>query len=115
MAKLLLTSDLSKEVKPKGTFFDLHETYELLNCSTVQHISLRDGKTLVIDEEGKFKDKPKFNKEATKLYWAAYFKGAELEKHLAGLELFRLQYAFNQELDVIVGDALVCEYNELER
>ena len=53
----------------------------------MQLLATKDGKIMVIDEDGKLKQKPK-NKEATKLY-------------------------IYGEHDHIVGDALICEHGQI--
>jgi hypothetical protein len=48
--------------------FSLQELYRLLDCTTVQAISLADGRTMWMDEEAKLKNGLQFvNDEATKL------------------------------------------------
>jgi hypothetical protein len=53
-------------------------------------VELKDGKIMVVNEEGKLKDLP-FNHAATKIYAETY-----------------------SNRDVIVGNALICEPNELD-
>jgi hypothetical protein len=56
-----------REVMPaNGTDFQLDEMYRLLGCEMIQIVPLRDGRLLVMDEEGKCHDQPKpFNALAT--------------------------------------------------
>lgn len=63
----------------------LGELYTLLVCSNVEAISLADGRTMILDEDGKARDKP-VNAAATKL------------ARLAGIA----------PEDYVVGDVLVC-------
>jgi hypothetical protein len=52
--------------KEKG--FSLHELYTLIHCSTVQAITLADGRTMWMDEEAKLHAGLSFvNEKATKL------------------------------------------------
>jgi hypothetical protein len=52
--------------KKKG--FSLHELYTLLHCTTVQAITLADGRTMWMDEEAKLGEGPfVVNEKATKL------------------------------------------------
>lgn len=81
---LFLVNGKSKKVSPKnGTDFDYKELRALINASHVQILSLGKQGWLVIDDDGKNKDKP-INIAATLLY-----------------------ANFNPN-DYIVGDALLC-------
>lgn len=58
------------ELKPltlKGRTFTLEELYELLHCEMVQVVVTRSGMILIVDEEGKLRDKEQ-NFIATILY-----------------------------------------------
>lgn len=77
------------EVKPKsGKTFSLHELHSFVE-GYIEIVELKDGKIMVVNEEGKLKDLP-FNHAATKIYAETY-----------------------SNRDVIVGNALVCESNEI--
>lgn len=78
------------EVKPKsGKTFSLSELQGFVD-GYIEIVELKDGKIMVVNEEGKLKDLP-FNHTATKIYAETY-----------------------SNMDVIVGNALVCEPNELD-
>lgn len=78
------------EVKPKsGKTFSLSELQGFVE-GYIEIVDLRNGKIMVVNEEGKLKDLP-FNHAATKIYAETY-----------------------SNRDVIVGNALVCESTEIE-
>jgi hypothetical protein len=87
MAKIIKANGDTQEVEPKnGTDFSLKEVQKIVG-GYMQLLATKDGKIMVIDEDGKLKQKPK-NKEATKLY-------------------------IYGEHDHIVGDALICEHGQI--
>ena len=66
MASLIEAGSSAVNVVPAdGKKFTLKEMYELIGCSLVEMISLRDGRTMWMDEEGKFKDPHVLNSLAT--------------------------------------------------
>lgn len=80
----------TSEVKPQsGKTFSLSELQGFVD-GYIEIVKLNDGKIMVVNEEGKLKDLP-FNHAATKIYAETY-----------------------SNRDVIVGNALVCEPNELD-
>lgn len=90
MAELIRVDGTRETVTPKnGTDFQFKgEAYDLLGTDMIQIVETIDGRIMLIDEEGKLKEKP-INVAATRLY----------------------KY---REHDVIVGDALVCDSREVE-
>ena len=70
MATLIKTDESQKEVYPKDkkNGFTLKEVYDLIGCSVVE-IACRfsDGRMMLVDEEGWFKQKPVVNTKATLL------------------------------------------------
>jgi hypothetical protein len=77
------------EVKPKsGKTFSLSELQDFVE-GYIEIIDLRNGKIMVVNEEGKLKDLP-FNHAATKIYAKVY-----------------------SNRDIIVGNALVCKSDEV--
>lgn len=92
MAHLYRTNGAVEDIAPRnGRTFELDELYEMLSCELIEVVRL--GKQImVIDEEGKFTSKP-VNGSATRIA--------------------RANYAIRCD-DCIVGDALVCEDNQLE-
>lgn len=82
-------------ITPEGKVKDLQDTsLESLQAAVggyIEILQLPDGKYLVIDEEGKIKDKPR-NETATKLYRAGRIPTN----------------------DFIVGDAVLCTRKELK-
>jgi hypothetical protein len=88
MAELLRADGTREMVAPKnGTSFEfIGEAYDLIGTDMIQLVATRDGRILMIDEEGKLKEKP-VNAAATALY----------------------RYG---DLDQIVGDVLVCSSAE---
>lgn len=80
-----------EDVSPRnGSDFELHEIYDLLGVTMIEAHCLRGGDWLIIDEEGKLNGS-KFNEEATRIFHETY-----------------------GGLDVIVGNALVCEKGTLK-
>ena len=78
------------EVKPKsGKTFSLSELQGFVE-GYLEIVELKNGKIMVVNEEGKLKDLP-FNHAATKIYAETY-----------------------SSRDIIVGNALVCESNEVD-
>ena len=88
MAQIIKADGTIQEVQPKnGNDFKLAEMNEIVG-GYIEIINAKDGRIIIIDEEGKLKNKP-FNEEATKLY-------------IHGLQ------------DPIVGDVLVCNQEEVD-
>ena len=86
MAQLIFTNGKTAEVSPKnGTDFQLEELQEFVG-GHIEIVYLRDGRMMIVNEEGKLRALP-INREATVLYGA---------------------------LDVITGNALVCERDEVK-
>lgn len=53
-----LSGSINKFVTPiNGSSFTLEELYNLIDCETIEVINLTDDFILIIDEEGKLKDK----------------------------------------------------------
>lgn len=78
------------EIEPKnGKTFELREMYKLINCTMVEFIYF-DNQILIIDEEGKLNHKP-LNDIATYLYR----KNKKIH-------------------DIIVGDALLVDRNQIK-
>ena len=78
------------EVKPKsGKTFSLSELQDFVE-GYIEIVNLRDGKIMVVNEEGKLKNLP-FNHAATKIYAETHF-----------------------DREVIVGNALVCKSTEIK-
>ena len=79
----------TKDVIPKNKKdFSLDEMYEYTNGGPIQIVNSKDGKFIVLNEEGKLTGLP-LNKKATNLY----------------------EYGHQ---DPIVGDVLVCNRNQIE-
>lgn len=68
MATLIATNGARSTVTPANpkTGFTLAELYRVLDCDTVETLSLRNGLTMVMDENGKYTTKDR-NEEATVL------------------------------------------------
>lgn len=78
------------EVKPKsGKTFSLSELQGFVE-GYIEIVELKDGKIMIVNEEGKLKDLP-FNHAATKIYAETY-----------------------SNRNIIVGNALVCKSTEIE-
>lgn len=78
------------EVKPKsGKTFSLSELQGFVE-GYIEIVELKDGKIMVVNEEGKLKDLP-FNHAATDLFAQTYSNG-----------------------DIIVGNALLCNKSEID-
>lgn len=95
MAKLIKITGSAprgiRNVKPRnGETFELEELYELLEVDMIEIVPSSNGRQLVvIDEEGKLKQNPIVNGLAS----IACFPGGR---------------------DMIVGNALICNPNEIE-
>lgn len=113
MATIMYTDGTSKEVQPaNGSDFQLKELQAIVD-GHIEIVHLKDGRIMVIDEEGKLKDYPR-NAQATKLAALptpdekrAYV--TELEAHGVSVISFDLD-----EEDYIAGTVLVCENHEVQ-
>jgi hypothetical protein len=92
MATLITHDGLERTVIPSNLKrgFTLEEMYFLLECDTIEVVTLADGRLMVIDENGKLLKRP-VNNKATELF---------LEDR--------------DPLDYIVGPALVCDRRECQ-
>jgi len=91
MATLFRTDLTSEEITPKnGSDFSLEELYELLDCDSVEVVPLTKFNSIIVDEEGKLKDK-ECNIYASKIY-----------------------QKFLNTTDVLVGDCLMINNEELK-
>jgi hypothetical protein len=90
MAVVLHSDGSFDRVSPanKATGFSLEEVYSYVQTDMVQVVMTRDGRIMVIDEEGKLKGKP-VNQTATRLY-------------------------IYGDSDPIVGDVVVCNEQEFK-
>ena len=70
MATVYKTDGTSQEVQPEnGKDFKLEELYKLVECQTIELVTLGGGKIMIIDEEGKLSSPPKpLNAAATQLF-----------------------------------------------
>lgn len=69
MAKLISPDGTELDVQPRIRLrgFTLQELYALIDCETVQAVSLADGRTMWMDEEAKLRDTWFVNEKATNL------------------------------------------------
>lgn len=70
MATLILPDGTETTVSPKNkrNGFTLDELYKLIGCDCVEHVELADGRSMWLDEEGKYRNPaPQFNRKATTL------------------------------------------------
>ncbi len=89
MAKLIKHTGEIIEIEPEnGSNFKLQELYKILNCRLIELVATRDGRLIILDEEGKLQNKS-INTKATKLY----------------------KYG---EEDIIVGDVVVCNNKQIK-
>ena len=89
MAELIKHTGETVEIEPEnGSNFKLQELYKILNCKLIEFVATRDGRLIILDEEGKLQNKS-INTKATKLY----------------------KYG---ERDVIVGDVVICNNKQIE-
>ena len=87
MAKLIKSNGVETNLTPQNkTDFQLTELQKIVG-GLIQIVKTKDGRTMVINEEGKINDLP-INQKASELY----------------------QY---NEFDFIVGDVLICNENEI--
>jgi hypothetical protein len=92
VAELIREDGIREEVMPEnGQNFSLAELYKHLGCNMVQVIYLNDGKTMWLDEEGKFKTHER-NEKATVL----------------------LEEAGGGYGDYVAGSALICDEHEVQ-
>lgn len=91
---ILLTADGKRQlVEPtNGKDFQLDQLYQLLSCEMIEIVRLPDSDIMIIDEEGKLRQKPP-NMQASLLAWGAGSVAVT---------------------DIIVGDALVCHTTQLK-
>lgn len=88
MATLIFTNGEKKRVVPEnGKTFQLQELRRLVECDWIEVVNMKDGRLLVVDEEGKLRKK-RCNTAASIIY--------------------------NHPYDVIVGNALLCDAEEIE-
>lgn len=68
MAELIAPGAEPAQVSPAEGTFRLQEMYDLIGCSYVQAVALSDGRTMWMDEEGKYATPPlATNEHATRL------------------------------------------------
>lgn len=70
MALLIKTDGTQTEVAPLNKIFTADELRQHVDCKYFEHVSLADGRSMWLDEDGKHLSKP-VNVEATKLLWLA--------------------------------------------
>jgi len=86
-AKVIRVNGETEPVEPEnGMDFQLDEVKRLISCEWIEVVRLADGKLMVMDEEGKLLRK-RCNLKASEIY--------------------------NHPYDVIVGDVLVCNADQL--
>lgn len=91
MATLMRANGTSELVQPKnGTDFQLDELYKLISTDIIQVVPAKDGRLIILDDEGKLKDEWHVNPSAT-----------DLADGLA-------------PDDFIVGDVVVCNTEEFQ-
>lgn len=91
MATLFRTDLTMEEITPKnGSDFSLRELYEILDCDSVEVVPLTEFNSIIVDEEGKLKDK-EYNMYASKFY-----------------------QKFRKTQDFLVGDCLVINNAEIK-
>jgi hypothetical protein len=120
---LLIPADMNqqeREVKPQnGSDFQLRELYQLLSCRTLETRQLREGRIMILDEEGKLRDKPR-NARATQL--ADFPTLKQLLTDISrlretGTDVIWLGEPLTDmttEVDYIAGDVLICNARELQ-
>ena len=119
MASLIKHDGTTSEVEPSnGTDFGLYELYKLLDCQTIEHIALANGKSMICDEEAKMRNDwhKRINVRATQLFKDGRMTRSE---RMAEAEVLRASGTFVIDLiddddsgDSIVGNVLVCEPNQ---
>lgn len=98
MATVIMYTGEQKQVFPinPGTGFELTELYQEIGngCDIIEVIPLADGRIMVLDEEGKFRQgyQDRYNKEATVLL------------HQAG----------GMAMDWVTGNVVICSGLELQ-
>jgi len=82
MAVIIHPDATWKQIHPKGKKFTLEEMYELIGCSLVEAVYLRNGDIAWIDEEGKLKEHEVNDLASNLLHYALrsgdYFAGTVL-------------------------------------
>lgn len=77
----------------EGKELKLSSMYEKIDCSTIEHVALKKGVDMWIDEEGLMKDLTFVNEKATAMY-----REAHKDNHFVDLEQL-----------VIVGNAIITD------
>lgn len=112
-AQILYPDGTSKEVQPaNGRDFQLKELQDIVE-GHIEIVPLKDGRIMVIDEEGKLKDYPR-NAQATKL--AALPTPDKKRAYITELEAHGVSVISSDldEEDYIAGTVLVCEDDEVQ-
>jgi len=94
MGVLVLSNGVMEVVKAKNSKnFTLEEMYRLIGCDMVECVTLADGRTMWLDEMGKFADPP---------------------KSVNALATILLSEAGGIRGDKVMGDVLVTDEGEVE-
>ncbi len=95
--------------------FSLQELYKLIDTDTIQVLELYDNTIMIIDEEGKLKDKAVINKIATQLYSVDRMNEEELRKLFSFYEALNIPVISTLDSDIgfphnsIVGNVVICK------
>lgn len=95
--------------------FTLKELYKLIDTDIIQVLELYDNTIMIIDEEGKLKDKAEINKLATQLYSVDRMNEAELRKLFDFYQSIGIPVISTLDSDIgfphnsIVGNVVICK------
>jgi len=92
--------------------FSLSELYKIINCELVQVVELYDETIMIIDEEGKLKEKAVINKLATDLYSVNRLDEEDMKQLLEIYQKIGFVVIESENLDFphnsIIGNVIIC-------
>ncbi len=110
MATILYADGRQQETSPRdGLAFQIDDLQMIVN-GFIEIVPTRDGRILVINEEGKIEGLPR-NEQATAL--VNFSSPAELAEMQEQYPFFVIVGDIGDEADYIVGDALLCNTDDV--
>ena len=111
-AQLIKPDGETTEIQPaNGNDFSIQECYQLIKCRMVEIVELSDGRIMILDEEGKLKDKIEKNEKATAMFQQGRptrieFVRTMMEKY--GNNFVDAGMGDDEIDDIIVGTVIMC-------
>ncbi len=109
-------NQIIENITPQNnTDFTLKELYKLIDTDIIQVLELYDNTIMIIDEEGKLKEKAVINKLATQLYSVDRMNEEELKKLFKFYEAIGIPVVSTLDSDIgfphnsIVGNVVICK------